>query len=114
MEYCLQKTSQVGSFVSIFVVSKLSDFRQSAHRLGGEPQLHAAQTLGLNVYLECATGMSFGMTDVVASFGSSSSQLTGSAHKVYLNSYKNQSIILSYECQSSSASWRTKYQIESK
>lgn len=44
--------------------------------------------------------MTFRMANFVASLGSASGELTGSAHKIGLNSYKNQSIIPIRKCQS--------------
>jgi|GEM_PF-6607807 len=37
--------------------------------------------------------MAFGMANFVARFGATASEVTSSAHKILLNSYKNQSII---------------------
>ena len=56
-------------------------------------QFHAANPFGLDIDLESAPSMAFGVADFVAGFGTSASQITGSAHRIRLNSYRNQGII---------------------
>ncbi len=109
LEYFLTKNLPDGRLILSYFGS-LCGFGQSTHGFGRKFQFQATETLGLDIDLESATGMTFGMTDFVTSFGSASSQITGSAHKIVLNSYKNQSIIPVHKCQSSNF----KYQIKLK
>ncbi len=50
----------------------LGGFGQGAHSFGRKFQLQATETLGLDIDLESATGMTFGMTDFVTGFSSTS------------------------------------------
>lgn len=75
------------------VVSLRRALGERAEGLGCELELHAADALGLNIDRKGATGMTLGVADFVPSTGSAAGQITGSAHKICLNSYKNQSII---------------------
>lgn len=54
---------------------------ESTEGLGREAQLHPANTLGLDVYLKGASGVTLGVTDVVTGFGSTAGEITSSAHK---------------------------------
>lgn len=76
--------------VSFILLGGLSE---SAHGFGGKFQLHTAETLGLDVDLEGASGVALRMTDFVTGFGSPAGQITGSAHSGFLNSYRNQGIM---------------------
>lgn len=64
-----------------------------AQRFGGQAELHASETLGLHVHFEGAATVTLGVADFIPSFRSTAGELAGSAHKILLNSYKNQSII---------------------
>ena len=86
----------------------LGGLGQGTHGFGRKFQFHATYTFGLDVYLECPASMTLGVTDFVACFGATTSQITGSAHRIAfillarntapstvdgLNSYRKESIM---------------------
>ena len=66
---------------------------ESADGLGGETELHAAYALGLDVDLESAAASDVRVTPGIPRGGSAAGKLACAAHRILLNSYRNESII---------------------